>query len=69
MASAGAGLRADLVYLSEGYSVSVLLPDMLSPLSSCEWNVSDLKSNTGFVLISPDYLPASPHMCTNISCS
>ena len=40
MVSAGAGLRADLVYLFEGYSVSVLLPDMLSPLSSSEWNVS-----------------------------
>ena len=40
MASAGAGLRAELVYLFEGYSVSVLLPAMLSPLSSSEWNVS-----------------------------
>lgn len=40
MASAGAGLRAELVCLFEGYSVSVLLPAMLSPLSSSEWNVS-----------------------------
>lgn len=42
-----------------------LLPDMLPPLSSSEWDVSpDLKRNTGFILISPDYLPASPHSIT-----
>ena len=27
--------------------------------------LSDLKSNTGFILLSPDYLPASPHVYKN----